>query len=88
MDDDYDYEGEDLMPYDDDWIYVEDEFALAVSPPLPCPLHVLSRKLAYSAVPEGWHERVVIALLPSSSTTCTTLTMLYAMLMMMMRRTN
>jgi len=30
MADDYDYDGDEMMPFDDDWIYVEDEFALAV----------------------------------------------------------
>lgn len=30
MADDYDYDGDEMMAFDDDWIYVEDEFALAV----------------------------------------------------------
>ena len=31
MADDYDYDVDDTLGYDDDWLYVEDEFLLAVS---------------------------------------------------------
>lgn len=30
MADDYDYDGDGFMDFDDGWLYVEDEFALAV----------------------------------------------------------